>query len=45
MPLGLVILLQAEVSEGHTSNQNPRDANHAPPHSYTYAFPPGASGQ
>lgn len=30
MPVPLVIPLQVEVSEGHTSNQNLQDANHAP---------------
>ena len=48
MPLGLVIPLQAEVSEGHASNQSPRDANHAP-HTHTGIHPPmvqvGSEGQ
>lgn len=48
MALGLVISLQAGVSEGHTSNQNPRDANHAP-HTHTRMHSPllqvGSEGQ
>lgn len=39
MPLGLVILPQAEVSEGHAFNQSPHDANHAP-HTHTHIHPP-----
>ena len=48
MPLGLVISLQAGVSEGHASNQSPRDANHAP-HTHTRMHSPlvqvGSEGQ
>ena len=44
----LVIPLQAEVSEGHTSDQNLQDANHAP-HTRTCIHSPlvqvGSEGQ